>query len=148
MVSSAGRGLSSREVRPHFLQCKYKFSQNNSTVTLSKISKHEGLTMLHLLCFKTNHLTGEGTHREKQRCWQWCTASCKDLCYCYPRREPCFSFSHFLLFWCFYLENLLSLTLKYIHRSLLSKKGLGKGIWEFQRNNRKGVFWNTSFENI
>lgn len=60
VVGSAGRGLSSGGVRPHFLQCKYKVPQNNSTVSLSKIFKHQGLTVLHLLCFKRSWLAGEG----------------------------------------------------------------------------------------
>lgn len=106
MVSSAGRGLSSGGVRPHFLQCKYKFPQNNSTASLSKISKHQGPTVLHLLCLKTSYLTGEGTHGEKRRCWQWCTVSFKDLCYWDPRRKPCLNFSCLLLFLVLLFRNL------------------------------------------
>lgn len=68
VVSSAGRGLSSGGVRPHFLQCKYRVPENISTVSLSKIFKHQGLTVLHLLCFKMSDLTGEGSQGERQRC--------------------------------------------------------------------------------
>lgn len=49
---------------------------------------------------KMSYLTGDGSQRERQRCWQWCTVSCEDLCYCYPRRKPCSNFFifHLLLF--------------------------------------------------